>query len=85
MDRKPQVAFYADGEYIRTPVGSWEEVLRFGKRESVTHLVIDDRYVPETRPELQFLLAPEFAPSGLRFASEFQSADSARVLVYELQ
>ncbi len=85
MDRKPQVAFYADAEHIRTPLGSWKEVLRFGKRESVTHLVIDDRYVPETRPELQFLLSPEFVPSGLRLATEFQSAGSARVLVYELE
>ncbi len=85
MDRKPQVAFYAGGEHIRTPVGSWEEVLRFGKRESATHLVIDDQYVPETRPELQFLLSPAFAPGGLSLAKEFRSGDSVRVLVYELQ
>ena len=65
------------------PLGKWPEVLQYARSQDVTHLVVDDRAIPEVRPELISLLAPDSAPAELRLAGEFSAPGAARVLVYE--
>jgi 4-amino-4-deoxy-L-arabinose transferase-like glycosyltransferase len=85
MDRKPWVAYYAGAEHVRTPIGEWEAVLEYGKAHRVTHLIVDDKVVPDTRPELAFLLSGRNLPAGIRLANEFRYPHAVRVLVYEFQ
>jgi hypothetical protein len=65
MSRKPWVAFYSGGFIAELPEGGLATVLDRARRKQADVLVIDERWISTTRPELIPLLDPAQALPGL--------------------
>jgi len=81
MSRKPWVAFYANGLIAELPEGSIEEVLARARSKGCDILVIDERWIASTRPQLAPLLDAAGAPAGLRAIYERDSQH--RIILYD--
>ena len=56
MSRKPWVSFYSQGIWHPIPYAGPDEVMAAAKKLNVEFLVIDERFIPQTRPQLAHLL-----------------------------
>lgn len=65
MALKPWVAFYSGGLILTLPDAPPDSVLRCARREAADVLVVDERAVRSSRPQLAALLEPARAPDGL--------------------
>jgi hypothetical protein len=81
MSRKPYVAFYSGNLIASIPNGSYEEVTIYAKEHNADYLVIDERYIPTTRPQLKFLLNTYSAPNELKivYQGEYRGG---RIIIY---
>ena len=82
--RKPWIAFYAQGEYVQPPLGSYKEIIKFCRLADVTHLVVDSKIMFELRPSLRFLLYNNHPPKELTFVKAFEDEQHLRVAIYRL-
>jgi len=64
--RKPEVSFYADGYFLPLPHMRPEELAAWMRKEGVTHVVVDDRIMQRSHPELTRMISGEKVPRGLR-------------------
>lgn len=83
MDRKPYVAFYSEGKQLKLPIGRYDKVIKYAHKNEATHLVIDNKLIPELRPELSFLISAEPTPNDLTLLKTF-SLQNRRLLIYEI-
>lgn len=66
FSRKPWVAFYAGGKFIKIPFEEdYSEFIDILKRRKGDYLVIDERLIPSLRPHLKFLLDDQAKHKGL--------------------
>ncbi|MDA0748792.1 MAG: hypothetical protein O2954_19920, partial [bacterium] len=85
MFRKPWVAYYAEATSVALPLGNAETVLEYGRTHGASHLVVDNRVIPNLRPELVHLQTSSCAPMGLDHLKTFQDPPTGtRVLIYRL-
>ncbi|MCK4236442.1 MAG: glycosyltransferase family 39 protein [Candidatus Krumholzibacteria bacterium] len=63
--RKPEVAFYAECDFVPLPHLGPTEIDPWMEKEGVTHLFLDERVIPRTRVELIPLLDEDLIPSSL--------------------
>jgi len=83
MSRKPWVAFYANGLLAELPDGPVEEVLARVRSKQCDILVIDERWIAATRPQLIFLLDPAKAPAGLHVL--YERSVPRRIILYDVR
>jgi 4-amino-4-deoxy-L-arabinose transferase-like glycosyltransferase len=81
MSRKPYVAFYSGNLIASIPDGSYEEVVIYAKKRSADYLVIDERYIPTTRPQLKSLLNTYSAPNELKIVYQGEYRGK-RIIIY---
>lgn len=84
IDRKPWVAFYSNAELIPLPIGEYDEVIQYVYKKDADYLIIDNRIIPEVRPELTFLLSKYFVPHELKLVREFKNKNGQIVLLYQI-
>jgi hypothetical protein len=63
-DRKPYVAFYAEGQYVEIPNGPYEDIMTFLREESVEYLSLHAWVVKKMRPSLWPLITDRQAIRG---------------------
>lgn len=85
IDRNPSIAFYSGAERIRLPIGEYNELIKYAYRENATHLVIDNKAIPNVCPELIFLLSKYYVPPELKLIKEFkQNSNGLVILLYQI-
>lgn len=84
LDIKPQVAFYAEAEYIYMPIGRYEEIMEYALKRGATHMVIDQGDVLEARPELSFLIYRSGNHPLLKRVAVFPY-DGRRLVIWEIR
>jgi 4-amino-4-deoxy-L-arabinose transferase-like glycosyltransferase len=84
ISRKPFVAFYASGLHIPLPYASYEDTINYAKYKKVDYLVIDERYISKTRPQLTFLLNEENTPTDLELVYKNEEFKN-KILLYKLK
>jgi len=82
MSRKPYVAFYSGNLIASIPNGSYEEVSIYAKVHNADYLVIDERYIPNTRPQLEFLLNTYSVPEELKMVYQ-GGYEGKRIIIYQ--
>ncbi|UCF04305.1 MAG: glycosyltransferase family 39 protein [bacterium] len=63
--RKPEISFYAGGEFVPLPHMDPDTVGMWMDREGVTHLFLDEYLIPRTHPEFVPLLEERMVPPSL--------------------
>ena len=81
MSRKPYAAFYSGNLIASIPDESYEEVIIYAKKRKADYLVIDERYIPTTRPQLKFLLNPYSLPKELKMVYQ-EEYNGKRIIIY---
>lgn len=86
MSRKTFVAWYSNAKHVLLPYDSYERVLSFARNTNTTFLVIDDLTIPLMRPQLAFLLDPEYAPEeDLTLIYFDNQTNGRRIVIYEVK
>lgn len=85
MSRKPQIAFYAQGQYVILPFASYPDIMQFAKEKGVTIIVVDERYILSTRSEMTHLLTETEVPAGLELIYKNNKANEQKLLLYEMK
>lgn len=84
----PVAGYYAGLEpNLVLPAGDLNGVLRMAEAKGVRYLLIDERKVPRSRPQLAELLydPPNEIPSSLRLLNEINAFPGYRVRIFEIQ
>jgi hypothetical protein len=83
-DRKPFLAFYAGGEYLRIPANQYEDIMSFLMKEKADYLVIHEPTVKVLRRSLLPLLHSSSVINGeLRFEQIYVQKGKNPVIVYK--
>ena len=82
MSRKPYTAFYSGNLIASIPEDSYEEVTIYAKKRKADYLVIDERYIPNRRAELKFLLNPSLVPKELEMVYQGEY-EGKRIVIYK--
>lgn len=85
MSRKPQIAFYAEGKYVVLPFASYPDIMKFAKKRGVKIIVVDERYILSTRPQMTHLLTETEVPAGLELIYKSDKANGQKLLLYEIE
>lgn len=85
MSRKPQISFYAEGKYLVLPFASYRDIMEFARVKNAKIMVVDERYIPSTRPELINLLREIEVPKELRLIYKDEEIHGAKLLLYEIK
>ena len=82
----PAISYYAKGENLKIPVGEYEDTIQYAAESGATHLIIDNRYIPDRRSELMFLLSTRHVPPELEFVKAFNDQSAGTALnIYKLK
>ena len=83
MTRKTTVGWYSGLPTVRTPIGSFEQVLHWARENGVSYWVETERHTPDLRPELAFLLDRQQAPGDLELVKTIEKP--MRLLIYKMR
>jgi len=84
MSRKPWIAFYADGIYVALPYANYTDTMIYAKHKNVDYVVIDERFIPERRPQLAYLLNESNAPKNLKLVYKNEEKPNRKILIYKI-
>jgi hypothetical protein len=82
MSRKPWVSFYSGGLWHAIPYDDLGQVLVEAKKKGVEFLVLDERTIPQTRPQLTHLLSDGIHVRGLE--QVYQENVSKKIVIYQI-
>ncbi|MFB0527509.1 MAG: ArnT family glycosyltransferase [bacterium] len=82
MSRKPYAAFYSGNLIASIPEGYYEQVTIYAKKRKADYLVIDERYIPTRRAELNFLLNRYSLPKELEMVYQGEY-EGKRIVIYK--
>ncbi|MBU4501892.1 MAG: glycosyltransferase family 39 protein [Nanoarchaeota archaeon] len=84
MSRKGVVASYADGIPIQLPYANYTDIMAYAKHKKAEYIVIDERYIPERRPMIAYLLNESNAPGNLKLIYKNEEIPNRKILVYTI-
>ncbi|MBE9125744.1 MULTISPECIES: ArnT family glycosyltransferase [unclassified Coleofasciculus] len=84
MSRKPWVAYYSRRKLEVMPFAKFNYLIEYAEYRGVDLIVIDERYIPSTRPQLKFLLKPSQAPCYLKPIYSSTNAKDKKIIIYRL-
>jgi len=83
MSRQDTTAYYAERRSVRLPFGNFSTIMNVAKKYTVQYIIIDERYIVETRPEQTYLLNETNVPSNLKVV--YLDTDSRyKVVIYSI-
>ncbi|MBN2053496.1 hypothetical protein JW905_01155 [bacterium] len=83
MARKPDVPYYAGGDYIILPFAEWRDITTFTCHRRVDYLVLSQRF-QQLRPQLRFLYDSGQVPDNLRLLTDFKAANGIHLYVFKI-
>ncbi len=84
MSREASTSWYSGGTMVVLPYASVDEVLDYGRRNGVDYLVLQRETVEKLRPQLESLLDPGKAGSGLEAVYHSGEGTDSELIVYRL-
>ena len=82
--RNNAVSFYAQAAQVWTPLGTYEEVIDYCRKEKASHLIVDTRITQASRPALRFLIYCDAPPPELTRVKVFEDEGNTRIVIYKL-
>jgi len=82
MSRKPYAAFYSGNLIASIPDVSYETLVNYAKERKADYLIIDERYIPRTRPRLAFLLDGYLIPKELKMVYQAKHKNK-KIIIYK--
>lgn len=84
IGRYPVISYYAEAPGVPFARRSLEEALAGGRKAGARFLIVDSVRLPESRPDLLWLLAGEAGPRDLEVAHVVEDRAGHRVLIYRI-
>jgi 4-amino-4-deoxy-L-arabinose transferase-like glycosyltransferase len=84
MSRKPWVAYYAAAEALYTPYADRRDIFRYAYERDADVLVVDERQIPELRPQLAFLLDTSNPPPYLETVYSADNIQGGKIAIYAI-